>query len=70
MVPGSLTELQQVEVVYETLDGWMTDTSKVRRKEDLPKNAIKYLNFIEKNVGVPVSWVGTGPGHDAMVQMI
>ena len=69
-VPASLVDYNQVEVIYETLPGWMQDTSKVRRKEDLPANAIKYLEFIEKNVGVPVSWVGTGPGHEAMVQMI
>lgn len=69
-VPASLTEFQNVEVIYETLPGWKKDTSKIRRKEDLPKEALKYLEFIEKNLEVPISWVGTGPGHDAMIKMV
>jgi adenylosuccinate synthase len=61
------SELQEkTEVIYETVPGWKVDTSKVRRKEDLPKNAKLYLEKIEKHVGLKVSWVGTGPAQDAM----
>lgn len=56
--------------MYETFKGWQKDTSKIRKKEDLPKEALKYLEFIEKNTKIPISWVGTGPGHDAMIKMI
>ena len=42
-VPGSLIDYNQVEVIYETLDGWMKGTTEVRKKEDLPKQALKYL---------------------------
>lgn len=69
-VPASLHDFKDVEVIYETLKGWQKDTSKIRRKEDLPKEALAYLEFIEKQTKIPVSWVGTGPGHDAMIRMI
>lgn len=68
-IPASLEDFGRVEVVYETLKGWQQDTSQIRRKEKLPKQALEYLSYIEKNVGIPVSWVGTGPGNDAMIQM-
>ncbi len=37
VVPASLIDFKEVEVVYETLKGWNKDTSKIRKKEDLPK---------------------------------
>lgn len=69
-IPGNLEHFQKVEIKYETLKGWQKDISKITKAEDLPKEAIDYIRFIEKNVGVPVSWVGTGPGNEAMVQMV
>lgn len=70
IIPSSLESLKRVEVVYKTVKGWQQDTSKIRKKEHLPKEAIEYLELIEKETGLKVSWVGTGPGNDAMIQMI
>lgn len=50
-----------MQIKYETLKGWQKDITKITKPEDLPKEAIDYIRFIEKHVGVPVSWVGTGP---------
>ena len=69
-LPGNLDDLAQIEVVYETLKGWETDITKVKKAEDLPKAAIDYIRFIEKHTGVPVSWVGTGPSDESMVRLI
>jgi len=66
--PADLDYMSKLEVKYETLPGWMSDTSKIRRRQDLPRNAYNYLKFIEDNVGVPISWVGTGPSQDAMFE--
>jgi adenylosuccinate synthase len=65
-----LEDLNRVEVVYETLKGWKKDISKITKPEDLPKEAIDYIRFIEKHVGVPVSWVGTGPSELSMIRMV
>lgn len=69
-LPGSLEDFSKVEIVYETLKGWKKDLTKVTKAEDLPKEAIDYIRFIEKHVGVPVSWVGTGPADEAMVKLL
>ncbi|MGI6110002.1 MAG: adenylosuccinate synthase [Eubacteriaceae bacterium] len=54
-------ELERVEPVYETLQGWMEDTTKIRRMEDLPENAKKYIRTIEDLTGTKVCYVGVGP---------
>lgn len=45
--------LHRVEVQYETLPGWNSDTSAARSFEDLPENAQRYVRFIEEHLGVP-----------------
>ncbi|CDR40633.1 CYFA0S05e02696g1_1 [Cyberlindnera fabianii] len=65
--PEDLIDLGKVEVVYETLPGWNTDITKITKYEDLPENAKSYLAYIEKFLGVPVEWVGTGPGRESML---
>ena len=53
--------------VYEVLPGWKTSTSGVSRWQDLPAQAQAYVAFVEKVTGVPVKWIGTGPGREATV---
>ncbi|KAG2234525.1 Adenylosuccinate synthetase [Thamnidium elegans] len=65
--PADLELLSRVEVEYVELDGWMTDISKITNYEDLPENAKKYIEFIEKEVEVPIEWIGVGPGREAMI---
>lgn len=45
--------LHRVEVQYETLPGWNSDTSAARSFQDLPENAQNYVRFIEEQLGVP-----------------
>ncbi|KAJ3077158.1 phosphoribosylaminoimidazole carboxylase ade2 [Podochytrium sp. JEL0797] len=66
--PSDLTKLAESTVEYETMPGWMSDISKVRKYADLPENCRKYVERIEELLGVPVEWIGVGPGRDAMVQ--
>jgi adenylosuccinate synthase len=56
-----------VQVVYETLPGWKQDISGVRQWADLPKAAQEYVQRVEDLVGVPIKWIGVGPGRDAIV---
>ncbi|OBZ89767.1 Adenylosuccinate synthetase [Choanephora cucurbitarum] len=65
--PADLGLLEKVEVEYAELPGWMTDISKCKKFEDLPENAQKYIAFIEKETGVPVEWIGVGPGREEMI---
>lgn len=45
--------LHKVEVQYETLPGWNSNTSAARTFEELPENAQKYVRFIEEFLKVP-----------------
>uniref|UniRef100_A0A8C6UY51 Adenylosuccinate synthetase n=1 Tax=Neogobius melanostomus TaxID=47308 RepID=A0A8C6UY51_9GOBI len=53
--PANQEVLQRVEVQYDTLPGWNSDTSAARRFEDLPENAQKYVLYIEEHLGVQMS---------------
>ena len=61
--PASLQDLAKCEPVYEELDGWHEDITKVEKFEDLPENAKKYIARIEELIGVNVDLVSVGPNR-------
>ncbi|KAJ2893418.1 putative Adenylosuccinate synthetase [Zalerion maritima] len=65
--PADLALLGRCEIEYKTMEGWNTGTAAVKRFDDLPAQAKKYVEFIEGFVGVPVAWIGTGPGREDMI---
>jgi len=65
--PSNLEVLGKCEVEYESFPGWKKDITKVRKMEDLPKNAVHLVKRIEELVGVPIKWIGVGPGREDMV---
>jgi adenylosuccinate synthase len=62
-MPYHQSVLHHVEPVYETFEGWGSLAGATDRS-DLPAAAAHYLSFVEEQVGVPISLVGTGPGRD------
>ena len=60
---ASLEDLAKCEPVYEELDGWHEDITKVEKFEDLPENAKKYIARIEELIGVNVDLVSVGPNR-------
>ncbi len=66
-IPASLKILAQVEPVYETFAGWKTDISKIRRYEDLPLNARKYLERMAQVTGIALGIVSVGPNRDQTI---
>ncbi len=61
--------LDKAKPVYEYVDGWNCDISPCRKKEELPENALKYIDYIEKKVGCPIEYVAVGPERDAYIKM-
>ena len=55
------------QVNYEVLPGWDSDISSVRSYSELPQAARRYVERIEELVGVPVHYIGVGPGRDALI---
>lgn len=66
LMPSNIIDLAKVKVEYETMPGWECDIRHVREFDQLPVAAQNYINRIEELLGVPVSWIGTGPGRDEM----
>jgi adenylosuccinate synthase len=56
-----------IKPVYEKMPGWKTATAGLRAFDDLPKNAQRYLQFIEAHLGVPVALVSTGAERESIL---
>lgn len=65
--PADLRALEQLQVEYEILPGWKTDISGFKNYSDLPKAAQQYVERIEELVGVPIHYIGVGPGREALI---
>lgn len=65
--PADLNILAKCVPVYKTLAGWKEPTTGMTKWNELPKEAKEYIKFIEEFVGVPVKWVGVGPGREHML---
>ncbi|OCH92243.1 Adenylosuccinate synthetase [Obba rivulosa] len=66
--PADLELLAKVEVEYVTLPGWKTSISSMTTFDALPDNCKKYIGFIEEFLGVPIEWIGVGPGRESMLK--
>lgn len=65
--PASLKVLDACEPVYETLPGWQTDISGIRKYEDLPEAARRYVERIAEVTGVPLGIVSVGPNRNQTI---
>lgn len=60
-------KLKKAKPVYEKLPGWKEDIRGITEYEKLPENCKKYIEFIEKELGVPVTMASNGPGRHEMI---
>ncbi|MEZ6210406.1 MAG: adenylosuccinate synthase [Phycisphaerales bacterium] len=65
--PPDAYDLSRVEPVYERVRGFEGDLSGVRRFEDLPGDARRYVEFIETFAGAPVRMIGVGPDREQTI---
>ncbi len=65
--PDRLDGLAAATPVYDVFPGWQEDLSRCRTPEDLPPKARSYLSALERSVGVPIRYVGVGPGREQIV---
>ena len=60
-------KLKLAKPVYEYLPGWKCDIRGIKEYDKLPENCRKYIEFIEKELEVPVKLVSNGPGRDDII---
>ena len=59
--------LKKAKPVWKVLPGWTCDITGIRRYEELPENCRRYVEFIEEQIGFPVTMVSNGPGRDDII---
>jgi adenylosuccinate synthase len=59
--------LENSTAVYEEFEGNFGDISNIKKREDLPENAKKYLNRIEEVLECPIKFIGTGAGRENLI---
>ncbi|KAF2719811.1 Adenylosuccinate synthetase [Polychaeton citri CBS 116435] len=65
--PADLSVLDNMEVLYDTLPGWKSNTVGLKSWDELPEKAKQYVEYIEKFIDVKIKYIGTGPGRESMI---
>lgn len=60
-------KLEKAKPVLKVLPGWKTDIRGIKNYEDLPENCRNYVEFIEEQIGFPITMVSNGPGRDDII---
>lgn len=61
------TKLEKAKPVLKVLPGWKCDIRGIKNFNELPQNAQNYVNFIEEQIGYPITMVSNGPGRDDII---
>ncbi len=59
--------LEKAKPVLKTLPGWKEDIRGIKNFEDLPENCRRYVEFIEEQIGYPITMVSNGPGRNDII---
>ena len=59
--------LEKAKPVLKTLPGWKCDIRGIKNYEDLPENCRKYVEFVEEQIGYPITMVSNGPGRTDII---
>ena len=65
--PAVSYELAKIKPIYETLEGWQSETLGTTKIEELPENARKYVEFLSNSIGVEIGLISTGPERDQTI---
>ncbi len=59
--------LEKAKPVYEKLPGWKCEIRGIRNYEELPENCRNYIEFIERQIGYPITMISNGPGREDII---
>jgi adenylosuccinate synthase len=65
--PAHLPTLDGIEVELVRLPTWTEDITGMREYEELPENARRYVEWVEKEVGHPVRMLSVGPDREQVI---
>ena len=59
--------LEKAKPVLKVLPGWNCDIRGIKTYEELPENCRKYIEFVEEQIGYPITMISNGPGRDDII---
>ena len=59
--------LEKAKPVFEVLPGWKSDIRGIKNYDELPENCRKYIEFVEKQIGFPITMISNGPGRNDII---
>ena len=60
-------KLKKAKPVYVKLPGWKSDIRGITKYDELPENCRNYIEFIENEIGFPITMVSNGPGRHEII---
>ncbi len=63
-------DLMRAKPVWKVLPGWKCDITGIRTYEELPPNCRRYVEFIESEIGFPVTYVSNGPSREDIITRV
>ena len=61
------TKLNKAKPVLKTLPGWKCEIRGISKYEELPENCRLYIEFIEEQIGYPITMISNGPGRNDII---
>jgi adenylosuccinate synthase len=65
--PAVAQDLRNIKPIYETLEGWKSETLGVTEFKELPAKAQEYVRFLSDSIGVEIGLISTGPERDQTI---
>ena len=63
----ALNELQNVQPIYKEFKGWNIDIADIDNFDELPNEAKDYIQYLESEIGVPISMISIGPKRHQII---
>ena len=60
-------ELERCKPILKTLPGWKCDIRGIHKYEELPENCRKYIEFVEEQIGFPITMISNGPARTDII---
>ncbi|MBI3577645.1 adenylosuccinate synthase [Candidatus Gottesmanbacteria bacterium] len=67
--PAISHDYQLCRPVYKTLPGWKKSLAGVKKVSELPKEARRYIEYVEDEIGVPIRYISLGPERDQLLRV-
>ena len=67
--PANIEDVKKCKPIYKEFEGWGKIDKDAEKISDLPKEAQKYLKFIEKELQIPITLISIGPGRTETIEV-